>query len=277
MQAALAVVFLIFIFAPSTAQALQGHLNINRATAEELQKLPFIGEARAQAIISYRRQHGPFSSLEQLLQSATIGPSTFEAIKPYLTLSGLSTLTETPTASPGPQTDTAGAKTAVLKKYNFITLGPGAIRLLPDAAYYDALRPFLHQARKSIDICMFLFKITDSRQNLPAKIIRELIRAEKRGVRITVLLENSGYDEKLNKENHRVARILKKNRITVRFDTPKTTTHAKLVVIDQRFSFIGSHNLTESALAFNHEFSLLIDSPPLAGELIRYMQTINSK
>jgi phosphatidylserine/phosphatidylglycerophosphate/cardiolipin synthase-like enzyme len=43
------------------------------------------------------------------------------------------------------------------------------------------------------------------------------------------------------------------------------------VVIDDRFCFIGSHNLTHSALVHNHEFSLLLDNRRLADELDSYI------
>ena len=59
--------------------------------------------------------------------------------------------------------------------------------------------------------------------------------------------------------------MLRRNKISVYFDSRKTTTHTKIVVIDKRFCFIGSHNMTHSALAYNHEFSLLIDNLSLAG------------
>ncbi|MCK5194474.1 MAG: phospholipase, partial [Desulfobulbaceae bacterium] len=67
---------------------------------------------------------------------------------------------------------------------------------------------------------------------------------------------------------------LRKHGITVLFDSIKTTTHTKLVIVDQRFSFVGSHNLTHSALAYNHELSLLINNRQLARELTDYIETL---
>ena len=90
-----------------------------------------------------------------------------------------------------------------------------------------------------------------------------------------VFLEDSGYDPKITQTNKKVAEVLQKKGVTVRFDSKGTTSHMKLVVIDSRFCFIGSHNFTHSALAFNHEFSMLIDSTQLAKELLEYMGTIN--
>lgn len=51
----------------------EGRVNINRADAAELQRLPGVGVVTAQAILEYRAQHGPFQSVEQLLEVRGIG------------------------------------------------------------------------------------------------------------------------------------------------------------------------------------------------------------
>jgi phosphatidylserine/phosphatidylglycerophosphate/cardiolipin synthase-like enzyme len=59
------------------------------------------------------------------------------------------------------------------------------------------------------------------------------------------------------------------------FDSPGTTTHTKVAVIDGRYIFLGSHNLTNSALKYNHELSVFIDSPELAGKTLRYIDSLH--
>lgn len=261
----------------TSALALSGQLNINSATVEELQKLPFIGETKARSIIDYRSKNGPYDTLEDLLKSKAIGQSTFEAIKPYISLSGSSTLTDgikSPDQPTLPTTENFNITSYTVRRH--IKTRPGDIRILPDKEYFDTLISLIQDARQRIDLIMFVFKTTKSPKNRPTHIIRELIKARKRGVHVQVLLEKSGYDENLNKENKKVARLLKKNKITVKFDSPDTTTHTKLVVIDQQYSFVGSHNFTHSALAYNHEFSLLIDSEQLAAELLYYMENLDN-
>lgn len=59
----------------------QGKVNINTATVSELETLPGIGPAKAQAIIEYRTQFGPFSSVEELINVSGIGEKTLEKIR----------------------------------------------------------------------------------------------------------------------------------------------------------------------------------------------------
>jgi competence protein ComEA len=61
--------------------AEQGPINLNAATVEQLDDLPGVGPATAAAIVAYRRDHGPFSSVEQLLEVRGIGPSKLEQIR----------------------------------------------------------------------------------------------------------------------------------------------------------------------------------------------------
>ena len=58
-------------------------LNVNTASDYELNMLPGIGPVTAEAIIEWRRAHGPFKSLEELAQVKGIGPKTIEAIRPH--------------------------------------------------------------------------------------------------------------------------------------------------------------------------------------------------
>ena len=60
-------------------------IDVNTADSYDLQRLPGIGEKRAQAIVDYRRDHGPFQTAQDLLQVSGIGPATLEKMLPYIT------------------------------------------------------------------------------------------------------------------------------------------------------------------------------------------------
>jgi len=71
--------------AESTKAGL-GLININTASAAELDALPGIGSAYARRIIAYRKAHGPFASPDQIMQVKGIGKATYEKIKDRITV-----------------------------------------------------------------------------------------------------------------------------------------------------------------------------------------------
>jgi competence protein ComEA len=56
-------------------------LDLNSATADELDTLPGVGPATAQAIVGYRSKHGPFRSVDDLTEVQGIGPAKLEALR----------------------------------------------------------------------------------------------------------------------------------------------------------------------------------------------------
>lgn len=65
----------------SAEEVSDGRININTASREELMSLPGIGEARAEAIIAYREEHGAFQSIEDIMQVSGIKEGAFEKLK----------------------------------------------------------------------------------------------------------------------------------------------------------------------------------------------------
>lgn len=61
-------------------------VNINTAGAQELMTLSGIGESRAEAILSYRKENGAFSSIDEIKNVSGIGEGIFEKIKNMITV-----------------------------------------------------------------------------------------------------------------------------------------------------------------------------------------------
>ncbi|MBC7362238.1 MAG: helix-hairpin-helix domain-containing protein [Candidatus Aminicenantes bacterium] len=67
-------------------KATPAKININTASAAELQNLPRIGPKVAQRIVDYRTQNGPFKKVEDLMKVRGIGEKVFNQIKDLITV-----------------------------------------------------------------------------------------------------------------------------------------------------------------------------------------------
>ena len=75
------------LYIPQTGEGEQPQkINLNRAEAWLLEALPGIGETRAQAIIDYRQQNGPFRNIKELVKVEGIGTTTYQQIKHLITV-----------------------------------------------------------------------------------------------------------------------------------------------------------------------------------------------
>lgn len=61
-----------------------GALDLNRANQSQLEELPSVGPVTAQAILTWRQQHGQFSRIEELQEVDGIGPKTYAQIAPHV-------------------------------------------------------------------------------------------------------------------------------------------------------------------------------------------------
>lgn len=63
-----------------------GTININSADKSALMRLPGVGEATAEKIISYRQANGSFLSIEEIMNVSGIGEAKFESMKQFITV-----------------------------------------------------------------------------------------------------------------------------------------------------------------------------------------------
>ena len=73
------------------AADVSGVVNVNTATAEELEQLPGIGASRARAVIEAREARGGFDSVDELVEVKGIGEASLEKLRPHLTTEGPTT------------------------------------------------------------------------------------------------------------------------------------------------------------------------------------------
>jgi len=74
--------------AAASAAATSMQIDINRAGPDELQKLPGVGKARAEAIVEMRKARGGFKSVDELLDVRGIGDVMLERMRPHVSVGG---------------------------------------------------------------------------------------------------------------------------------------------------------------------------------------------
>lgn len=97
-----------------------GKVNINQASVAQLVNLPRVGTKLAERIVEYRKTHGPFGQVEELMEVKGVGEKLFGQLKPHITLSGSTTLSSK-VSSKGTRGGPVGKKTAS----NSVPVGKG--------------------------------------------------------------------------------------------------------------------------------------------------------
>jgi len=97
-------------------------VNLNTATAEELQQVPGIGPATAEKILQARKSYGKFKSVSDLEAIRGIGPKKLEKMRKYLTVgtpnppNKKSTVKATPSSKTPPAKKPEAGKTGTIEK-----------------------------------------------------------------------------------------------------------------------------------------------------------------
>ena len=139
---------------------------------------------------------------------------------------------------------------------------------ISDRGYFPVVHKALQEAKKSIYIAAFELKhypnYNGSNENV---LVEDLVAARRRGLDVRIVVdeyskENNAYD------------YLKANGVAVKQDPKDVTTHAKLILIDDRIVVLGSTNFSYFALDRNNEVDVLIVSENLAGYFRDYFERL---
>jgi cardiolipin synthase len=149
------------------------------------------------------------------------------------------------------------------------------VQLVTDAQYFQTAQKMIREAKKSVRVMMFEMGYYDRYPNTPSNLlIKELIDAKKRGVKVEVILEVREGADRTTERNRQTGKILSDGGVEVIYDSLFKTTHAKLLVVDEHLTLLGSTNWTYYALTNNNEVSVLIRSKEVAKALIDYFNRV---
>ena len=155
---------------------------------------------------------------------------------------------------------------------------------LSSEKYFPKVKEALAKAKSSIYMMMYLVNFDEkSKKSLVNQLVDELVNANKRGVKVKVILDqNINYinlgagngDWESEAKNDPLFLYLKKNGIEVYYDNIFITTHSKVMIIDEEIVIVGSANWTMSSLKRNWEGTCLIRSKEIAKEFLKDFASI---
>ncbi len=151
------------------------------------------------------------------------------------------------------------------------------VQPVTDAHYFQTAQKIIRDSKESIRLILFEMAFYDEYPNTPSNLlIKELIEAKRRGVRVEVILEVREGEDRTTKRNRRTGKILSEGGVDVIYDSLSKTTHAKLMIVDGSLTLVGSTNWTYAALTDNHEVNVLIRSKDIAKDMIDYFNRVKS-
>ena len=144
------------------------------------------------------------------------------------------------------------------------------LEALEDREYYRAVIEDINGAEKEVLVAMYLMVYDpDDPEDWANDLIRALVKAHERGVAVKVIIEYRTYRGTLE-VNLEAFKYLREHGVEVKLDNDTETDHYKLVIIDERIVYVGSHNWSEAGLYYNRETSIRVVDAGIARELREY-------
>ncbi len=139
------------------------------------------------------------------------------------------------------------------------------VEVVTNRDYFPAVIELFRNAEQSIYVFMFSARIyLEYPDDVNWELLHGLIAAKKRGVDVKVILDASSWNKDNTFKNKHMADSLKAGGVKVYYDPLDITSHPKLLIIDHRYTVVGSTNWSYYAIEKNNEASVIIDSEPVA-------------
>jgi len=150
----------------------------------------------------------------------------------------------------------------------------GPITFYGDGKIDDALTEAVKAAKERITAVVFT---VNANQNIPdgpvMDFILELGAADKRGVDVRVILEQSDFDETLNALNQKAAAVLEEQGVQVRFEELNRITHAKVLVADDQ-AVVSTGNWTYNGFVQSHDVAVRTSEITVVHSLKNYVEEL---
>jgi len=152
---------------------------------------------------------------------------------------------------------------------------PARVAAADDRAFFPVVHELLTSAENSVDVILYqgryYFHYPMSASNT---LLTDLVDAAERGVRVKVVLERADWNLDNTEENRDVWHVLTQGDMELYFDPVGTTSHSKLVIVDDRYVVMGSTNWSHYSIDNNNEANVVIDSEEVGKQLKTYFEGI---
>jgi DNA uptake protein ComE-like DNA-binding protein len=277
-------------------------VSANTGTFDDLEALPVIGSALAQRILDERRTAGVFTSLEDLKARVTgFGPKLAEALSDLLTFDTLPSdagltppdlelrpllrrllsridrsdqetrlrvlldhLAASANRAPPPLPRAFEPLQADLPP-EFDEVPIESAGVLSGSDYYFRLQELIADADTSVLVLMFHAALPDD-GHPTKKLLTALVEARARGLDVRVILDRDRDTDpyKSTVINTAALTFLNEQGVPCRFDSPERLLHTKLVILDGRWSLVGSHNWSAGSYFQFDDLTLAVHSEEVA-------------
>jgi len=140
------------------------------------------------------------------------------------------------------------------------------VKAIIGSEYYPKVSPIIAGATQKIDIIMYEWKwYSHEFAGGVQRLNNEILNRAREKVNVQVLMNIESMGHAITKINSRTASFLQQRGVIVKFGQVGVATHAKMVIVDDKYCIVGSHNYSKGSFTRNQECSVLIKG----GEAIR--------
>lgn len=159
--------------------------------------------------------------------------------------------------------------------------GSDEVKVITDRKFFENALEMLKTAKSEIRVATYLFSWPDRHPEYNvSQLFQELIEAQKRGVKVKIILERSSKD--FNKHifaiNQKTAKVLNENGVNdILYDDPERISHAKILIKDSDEVLAGSTNWYGAEIDRAHQVNFVIRNAELVGQFRDYFDALYSK
>ena len=150
----------------------------------------------------------------------------------------------------------------------------GAVTAFTNRSYLDEVLPLFAGAKDSIRVLMYGISYKPGKPASSVnRLVDALVEAQKRRVKVMVILDLSNYNKAINSVNEKAKAYLESQGVETRWDDVMVTSHAKLLCVDGAV-VVGSFNWGHDAMDRRNECALLVRDPAIRDYFVRYFDTL---